>query len=115
MLNKIKINLVKISISLGISKMSVWIKIKHNRYYFYNIIELLYYIWQNTQNSFFLWKIKLKNIDKTYLIRVRKSAHPAHNAEDIVVSRIDVYSGGEVGADRVVRHREEEGGVINAG
>jgi len=51
----------------------------------------------------------------TYLIGICKAAHAAHDAQHVVVCRIDADLRGQVVADRVVGHREEERGVINAG
>ncbi len=49
------------------------------------------------------------------LVRVCKTAHTRHHAENVVVRGVDVDSGGSGRADRVVGHRQEESGVINAG
>ena len=50
-----------------------------------------------------------------FLITIGKATHSAHHAEDIVVGSEDIHLGTRDRADRVVRHREEERGVINAG
>jgi len=52
---------------------------------------------------------------ETYLVGVSKAAHAAHDAEHVVVRRIDADRGAQVEADRIVGHREEERGVINTG
>ena len=47
------------------------------------------------------------------LVAISKTAHATHDAEHVVVGGIHVHSGAQVGANRVVGHGEEEGGVID--
>ena len=47
------------------------------------------------------------------LVAISKTAHARHHAENVVVRGIDVDRGGGGSADGIVRHREEERGVIN--
>ena len=49
------------------------------------------------------------------LVGVGKTTHTRHHAEHVVVRGIHIDRGGRGRADRVVGHREEERGVINAG
>ncbi len=56
----------------------------------------------------------MKKRTKTCLVGVREAAHTAHDAEHVVVSRIHVHCGAQVGANGVVGHSQEQGGVINA-
>jgi len=53
-------------------------------------------------------------VDSNFLITIRKSAHTRHHAKHVVVRRVDVDSRGRRGANRVVGHREEQRGVIDA-
>ena len=53
-------------------------------------------------------------MDFHFLIAVCESTHARHHAKNVVVRRIDVDRGGRRRANRVVRDREEERGVINA-
>ena len=53
-------------------------------------------------------------MDSNFLITIRKSAHARHYAKHVVVRRVDVDSRGRRRANRVVGHREEQRGVINA-
>ena len=48
------------------------------------------------------------------LIGIRQAAHARHYAKHVVVRRVDVDSRGRRRANRVVGHREEQRGVINA-
>ena len=48
------------------------------------------------------------------LIGIRKSSHSTHYAENVVVRRVDVDRGGRRRANRVVGHRQQQRGVINA-
>ena len=48
------------------------------------------------------------------LVGVRESAHAWHYAENVVVRRIDIDRWGRERANRVVRDREEQRGVVNA-
>ena len=50
----------------------------------------------------------------TSLIAVREAPHARHHAQHIVVSREHIHLGRGVGADRVVRHCQQQSGVINA-
>jgi len=50
-----------------------------------------------------------------FLVGVGKTTHTRHHAEHVVVRGIDIHSGRGRGADRVVRHREEERGVVDTG
>ena len=50
----------------------------------------------------------------TCLVRICKAAHAAHDAQHVVVGSIHTNRGGQVQADAVVGHREQERGVINA-
>ena len=52
-------------------------------------------------------------MDFHFLIAVCESTHSAHHAKNVVVRGIDVDRGGGGSADGIVRHREEERGVIN--
>ena len=48
------------------------------------------------------------------LIGIRQASHATHDAENVVVRRVDVDRGGRRRANRVVGHREEQRGVINS-
>ena len=41
--------------------------------------------------------------------------YAAHHAKNVVVGRIHAHLGGVGGVHRVVRHRQEQSGVINTG
>lgn len=49
-----------------------------------------------------------------FLVAISKTAHARHHAENVVVRGVDVDSRGRRGANRVVGHREEQRGVIDA-
>ena len=49
-----------------------------------------------------------------FLVAISKSAHARHNAENVVVRRVDVDRRGQRRANRVVGDREEQRGVIDA-
>ena len=51
----------------------------------------------------------------TSLIAVSEAPHTRHHAQHIVVSGEHIHLGRGGGADRIVGHRQEESGVINAG
>lgn len=57
---------------------------------------------------------KLLIVIPRLLIGIRKSAHSTHDAKHVVVRRVDVDRRGRRRANRVVGHREEQRGVINA-
>ena len=48
-------------------------------------------------------------------IHVHDVVNATHDTKNVVVGRVDADRGAQVQADRVVRHREEERGVINTG
>ena len=50
-----------------------------------------------------------------FLITVSKSAHSTHYAENVVVHGVDADARGVDAGDRVVRQREEERRIVNAG
>jgi len=47
------------------------------------------------------------------LIGVGKTAHAAHDTEHVVVRGVHTHRGGGGRAHSVVRHRHQQGGVIN--
>ena len=49
------------------------------------------------------------------LVAVRQASHTRHHAEHVVVGGIHAHGGGGGGADRVVGHSQDEGGVIDTG
>ena len=50
---------------------------------------------------------------KTCLVRVREATHSAHNAEHVVVSSINPHSRRQVGANSVVRDRQQQSRVVD--
>ncbi len=50
-----------------------------------------------------------------FLIAICEATHSAHHAEHIVVGSIHAHGGGGGGADGVVGHSQDEGGVIDTG
>ena len=49
------------------------------------------------------------------LIRVCQSPHAAHDTQNIVVGGIHTHSGAGCSAHGIIRHRQQDGGVINTG
>jgi len=50
-----------------------------------------------------------------FLIAISKASHSTHYTENVVIHGVDTDAGGVDAGDRVVRQREEERGVVNAG
>jgi hypothetical protein len=49
------------------------------------------------------------------LVAKSQAAHTAHDAQHVVVGGVHAHGGGGGGTHGIVRHRQQQGGVINAG
>ena len=58
---------------------------------------------------------KNHNQEVRCLVAVGKTTHTGHHTQDVVVGGIDTHAAGRGRADRVVGHRQQQSGVINAG
>jgi hypothetical protein len=54
-------------------------------------------------------------VDSNFLVAIGKTTHTRHHAEHVIVGSVHIDSGRGGGANRVVRHREEERGVVDTG